>query len=153
MSKTIFVQFVLIDVCGVSRFFEYFCSFFVFVKGQHKVLYVNSGCFRCISGINLSPANKTLLFVVFIVFIFSEKIHNHDFWISNHLNSLFFSCSSINLDFLLSDAVQFDRSIAFTLVVSATLGLLLFVFFLRLKQHYSTECQFWILLNPPITDH
>ena len=34
----------------------------------HKRLYVNPGCFKCISGINLSPANKNLFTILFILY-------------------------------------------------------------------------------------
>ena len=32
-----------------------------------QALYVNPGCLKCISNINLSPANKSLLAIAFIL--------------------------------------------------------------------------------------
>ena len=44
------------------------------------------------------------------------------------------ACSLINLCFVLSHAVYFDKRIEFPLIVVVSLGSLLFVFFLNLKQ-------------------
>ena len=40
-----------------------------------QALQVNPGCFKCISDINLSPANKTLLTILFI-YTFNEVAFN-----------------------------------------------------------------------------
>ena len=44
-------------------------------------------------------------------------------------------CSLINLDFLLSHTVHFDKSIILPLFVFTTFGFLLSVFFLHFKQY------------------
>ena len=38
-----------------------FCILSLFYVNGPKALYVNPGCVKCISGINLSPVNKNLL--------------------------------------------------------------------------------------------
>ena len=59
---------------------------------------------RCISGKNLSPANKNLLIITFIFYILNKISLNGIFLKEiltfNWLNSLFASCSLINLTFL-----------------------------------------------------
>ena len=44
---------------------KYLHSFFFSVNGP-QALYVNPDCIQCISGINLSPANKKIFTVQFI---------------------------------------------------------------------------------------
>ena len=56
---------------------------------------------------------------------------------SKLLNDLLASCFFINLDFLLSATALFNKSISLTLLVFATLGFLLFVFFLHFKQYHN----------------
>ena len=38
-----------------------------------QALYVNPGCFKCSSGINLSPANKGIFTIAFILY-FQNKV-------------------------------------------------------------------------------
>ena len=51
---------------------KFFNSFFVSVNGP-QTLQVKPGCFKCISGINLSPANKNL-FTISFIFVHLNKI-------------------------------------------------------------------------------
>ena len=44
-----------------------FCILSLFFVNDSQALYVNSGCLKCISGINLSAANKKLLAISFIL--------------------------------------------------------------------------------------
>ena len=39
----------------------------LFINGP-QALYVNSDCFKCVSGINLSPANNNLLFLFYLFY-------------------------------------------------------------------------------------
>ena len=43
-------------------------SFFIFSEGSIRPQ-VNAGCFKCISALNLSPANKNLLTISFIFIV------------------------------------------------------------------------------------
>ena len=44
-----------------------FCIVYLFLVNGPHALYVNPGCFKCISGINFSPANKNILTNSFIL--------------------------------------------------------------------------------------
>ena len=52
----------------------YFILSLILVTGPQD-LYGNQGCLKCISGINLSPANKNV-FIIFIHFIPSINLFN-----------------------------------------------------------------------------
>ena len=52
----------------IYNFPNFFNVFFVFVNVPHG-LYVNMGCLECISGMDLSPTNKKLFILLFILFI------------------------------------------------------------------------------------
>ena len=45
-----------------------FCILCLFFVDDPQALYVNPDCLKCISGINLSPANKNLLTISFILY-------------------------------------------------------------------------------------
>ena len=48
-----------------------FLDFFIlslFLVNERQALYVNPGCLKCISGINLSAANKKLFIIEFILY-------------------------------------------------------------------------------------
>ena len=115
-----------------------------------KVLSVNLGSFKCIPGINLSPANKNLLTISFIFIIalsgtafnrISFKTRYHPIMESylilpqdlNYFVTIG-SCFLINLDFLLPHIAHFSNIIILPLLVFETLGFILFVFFLHFKQ-------------------
>ena len=87
---------------------------------------------------NLSPANKNVFPVLFILYKLS---HNHgvllkDIFDPKLLNILLVSCRLINLDFLLSYIANVDIAISFLLFVFEALGFLLAIgfFFLYFKQ-------------------
>ena len=97
----------------------------IFVNGT-RALYVNSGCRKSISDKNLSLANKNLDLNKQISFkgIVIAKLHNNPLA----------SCYLINLDFLLSHNAHVDKSIILPFFVLGTIGFLISVFFLHLKQ-------------------
>ena len=66
IMKTSLIYFVLINISWISCFFKTLYSFFVFLKDP-QALYLNPSCLKCISVINLYPANKKLLTVLFIL--------------------------------------------------------------------------------------
>ena len=62
---------VRFDECILNILFLQVFGFllcFFFVNGPEE-FYVNPGCLKCISGTNLSPANKNLLIVSFIFYL------------------------------------------------------------------------------------
>ena len=80
---------------------------------------------------NLSPANKNVFPVLFILYKLS---HNHgvllkDIFDPKLLNNLLVSCRLINLDFLLSYIANVDIAISFLLFVFEALGFLLAIWF------------------------
>ena len=46
-----------------------FCILYLFFVNDPQALYVNPGCLKCISGINLSSAYKNLLNISFILYL------------------------------------------------------------------------------------
>ena len=73
MEKAGFIYFILINVSSISNSFKFLCSFFVFSKwflvNSKFFLYVNPRCLKCISGRNLTPANKNLFTFSFIKYL------------------------------------------------------------------------------------
>ena len=91
-----------------------------------QVLYVNPGYFKCIFGINVSPANKNIFIISFI--LPSIGI------LPTIISSPFASCSLINFDFLLIHSSHSDKSIILPFLVLKTSGVLLSDFPLHFKQ-------------------
>ena len=106
-----------------------------------------------ISDINLSPANKNLFTISFILYIqqsltqwsfiqlaLQNKISPNVSTLLNGvlrpklLNSLFNSCLLINLDFLLPPIAHFHNIINLPLLVSETLGFMYSIYFLHFYQ-------------------
>ena len=54
----------MINISWVSCFFKFFIRSLFLVNGP-QALYVNPGYLKCISGINLSPANKNVFTISF----------------------------------------------------------------------------------------
>ena len=54
--------------CESSVSLSFWILSFFFVNGP-QALYVNQGCLKCISGINLSPVYKNLLTISFILYL------------------------------------------------------------------------------------
>ena len=119
--KTQLAQFILIDnICIWCLLFFYYsftlslffvnsfcnnciwCFLFLWIFVLH--FYFSRLSLRCISGKNLSPAQKNLLIIAFIFYILNKISPNGIFLKEiltfNWLNSLFASCSLINLTFL-----------------------------------------------------
>ena len=109
-----------------------------------KVLSVNLGSFKCIPGINLSPANKNLLTISFIFIIalsgtafnriaFKTRYHpimESYLILPQDLNYLMLQLVLV----LLPHIAHFSNIIILPLLVFETLGFILFVFFLHFKQ-------------------
>ena len=80
-----------------------------------QALFVNPGCFKCIAGTNLSPANKSLFTIAFILYfwnkvlIIGKSLRIGTFVPVNLLNTPLDSCSLINFDFLLSHPAHYDK--------------------------------------------
>ena len=119
----------LIDLSWIFSFFDFWYSFFVFSK--------------CISGMNLYPANKSLFVISFILYLQNEIGATKGIWLKSDFKLLSYflsyyipklldnplvSCFLMNLDFLLSHTAHFHKSICFHLFLFATLGFLLSFF-------------------------
>ena len=146
MLKTSLIKFIFVNIACISCFFKFLNSFFVFSKWNGpQALYINPGCFKCISGINLSPANKNLLSISLIFICCLQivcfrhvriQVSIHIQWnciqnkispnIGTLLNSVlilkllsspFASWFLINLDFLLPHIAHFDHIIALPLLL------------------------------------
>ena len=140
MLKTSFILFILIKISRIFCFFKHFILSLHFANGL-KALFVNPGYLKCISGINLSPANKNMFTISFILYllltclILSKQkgafslILLKGFFIPKLLNNPLASCCLISFHFLLSHFAHFDKSIILPLFVLATSGFLLSVFF------------------------
>ena len=99
-----------------------FVSFSLFFMNIPQALYVNPsylsfGCLSspCILGMNLSPANKNLFIILFILYSQNKIESNIGIWLKDvfilvPLNNPLASCSLINFYFLLPQTAQFDRS-------------------------------------------
>ena len=109
-------------------FLKFLYSFFVFCKW---CTYVNMGCLKCISGINLSPANKNLftissiLYVVLTWLIWNKRgptkwILLTGVFVPKPLKNRLASCSLINLGFLLTHSAHFDKGIILPFFVFTT---------------------------------
>ena len=101
MLKADLVEFVLTNVSLASCFFIGLYCFLVSNKWSTSG---NPGCFKRISGINLTPANQNLFIISFILYIQSKiepciGILSKPSFIPNLLSSPLASCSLINLDF------------------------------------------------------
>ena len=66
MLKTSFIKFMLVNIICISC--QHKNLSLVLVNGP-QALYVKPGCFKCISAINLSPANKNLLTISFLLYL------------------------------------------------------------------------------------
>ena len=87
-----------------------------------------AGCLKCISGINLSPTNKNVITISFIIICIQNKISPSTGILLNGvlmpklLNNPFASCFLINLDFLLPHITHFDIMTSLPLLVLETCG-------------------------------
>ena len=98
------------NISRISCFFKFFYSLFFFVNGP-QALYVNLGCLKFISGINLFHANKNLFTISFILNLVltclvllkemepTKGILLKGVFIPKLLNNPLASCSLINFDF------------------------------------------------------
>ena len=87
-----------------------------------QALFVNPGCLKCISGINLYPAIKkmfTISFFQYLVLTCLMLLNNlgptkgillKGVFIPKLLNNPLASCCLINFDYLLSHTAHFDKS-------------------------------------------
>ena len=116
MLKTTFIWFVLINLSWISCFFKFFILS-LFLENSPYALHVNLGCFKFISGINLSPANNSLFIISFIlyfqnkVFIKGKSLRISIFTPFQLLNYPLVSCSLRNFEFLLLHSKKFDKNI------------------------------------------
>ena len=63
----------MINKSWIWSFFKFWNSFFVLSNSLQEKVYVNPGCLKCILGMNLSPANKNLLIILFIIIYFNKS--------------------------------------------------------------------------------
>ena len=105
MLKTSLIKFIFVNIVGISCFFKFLNSLFIFSKW--------SAC-----TISKSPSISTLLNGVLI---------------PNLLNSPFSSWFLINLDFLQPDIAHFDNTITLPLLVLQISGSMFSVFFYTLN--------------------
>ena len=97
---------------------------------SQKELYVIPGCFKCISGINLSPANKCLFTIAFILFFYKKpfikgKSLEIDVFTTVKLLNTLASCSLRNFNFLQLQTKHFNKSIILLFIFFTTSGFLL----------------------------
>ena len=90
----------------------------------------NLGCLKCISGMNLSHANKTLLTISFILCLQNKRrptkvILLKFVCIPKLLSNPLASCSLRSLDFIALHSAHFNNIISFPLFVFVTLSSLL----------------------------
>ena len=83
MLKTNFIWFVFVNIPRIPCFLKFLDSFFIFLDNS-QALHVNPDCFKIISGLNSSPANKSLSDYNW------TRTHNHLVrkWTLNHLAKL-----------------------------------------------------------------
>ena len=84
---------------------------------------------------NLALAKKSMFTILFILVSLNIEIPLKGIFNPKFLNNLLASWCLKNLDFTLSHTAQFDKNVDFALFVCATLGFLLFVFFLHFKKY------------------
>ena len=143
MLKACLIKFIFVNIIRRTCFFKFLDSFFVYSKWSASTIN-KSGCFKCISGINLSPANKNLLTISFIfIHCVQNKISPsigtllNGVSIPNLLKNPFASRRLINLDFLLPHIAHFDNIMTLPLQVLETSISMFSVFFLHFKQYDS----------------
>ena len=150
MFKTSFIQLVLIKY-RESAFPLHFSIFSLFYVSGPQALYVNPSCLKCISGINLFPANKNVLSISIILYLvlscFTNNLNKRGrtkglslegCFFSKVLNNPLASCCLIIFYFLPSHNVHFDKTIILPFFVVETFGFLLTVFFLHAEQYDKT---------------
>ena len=120
-------SFFLINISWITCFFKYFRSFFILVDDP-QALYVNAGCFKCISGMNLYPPNESFLIVSFSFYILKRTSPTTGMWLGDVFigklsNNQLTSCSLTN----------FDKSIILLLFVFASFGFWFLNFFLHFR--------------------
>ena len=122
MFKTSFIQLVLIKNLE-STFPLHFSIFSLFYVSGPQALYVNPSCLKCISGINLFPANKNVLSISIILYLvlscFTNNLNKRGrtkglslegCFFSKVLNNPLASCCLIIFYFLPSHNVHFDKT-------------------------------------------
>ena len=125
-----YIYYIYIYIYIFFPIFSIFCIFLLLFANGPQAQYLNPGCLRCISGMNLSPANKILLITALI---FQQKISANNGTlckgdlIPNRLNNPPASSSIMSLYFLLLHTV--DNSLIFPLLFFGNFRFLLFVFF------------------------
>ena len=111
MLKTSLIKTIFVNKICISCLRKIFNSFFVFCEWITSTI-SKTRCFKCISGINLSPANKNLSTISFILYTqnktFIKGILLNGVLIPKLLNNPFVSCSFTNLDFLIPQSTHFD---------------------------------------------
>ena len=125
MLKTSSIKIILLNIICISCLYKFFNSFFL-VNGP-QALYVNPGCFKCISGINLSPPNKTYL-------LFHSFYTDNDDSMKLHSKQNA-SCSFIDFGFLLPHTALFDNNIGLPFFVFITFEFTFSLSFLHFKQY------------------
>ena len=73
MLKRSFIKLIFLNQICVFSLHKLFNSFFLFSKGVASII-SKTRLFRCISGINVSPATKNVFLISFI-FIYSIELH------------------------------------------------------------------------------
>ena len=101
------------------RFLSFSLFFFVNIPQalQISASYLSFGCLSspCILGMNLSPADRNLFIILFILYSQNKTEPNmgillKDAFVLEPLNNHLPSCSLTNFDFLLPQMAQFDIS-------------------------------------------
>ena len=116
MLKKSFIWFTMANITSISCFFK-FCTLPLFVVNDPHALYVKTGCFLCIFGINASPSNQNLLFVSFFFYyicinIIYHKVLKHylkEFFSPRLLNNPLASCFLIHLFFFLKCYIHYNK--------------------------------------------
>ena len=100
--KTGPICFILMNIWSVSSFLKLLHSCFGFCEWSKSTIH-RSGCLKCISDMKVSPPNRKLLIILFIVIHFKISPSNSIFIkvvvIPHWLKILLVSCSLINIFF------------------------------------------------------
>ena len=133
MLKKSFIKLILINVSWISYFLIFLYSLFVFVNGP-QAWYVNPDCLKCISGKSLSPANKKLFTISFILYYWHKRgptkaISLKAVFIPKLPNNPLASSSLINFDLLFHSRCILIKVLFFRFLYLQILGFYFLHFF------------------------
>ena len=109
-----------------------------------QALWINLGCLKCDCCVNLSPANKNFLKIIFIL----KQSFQINFWKSSNLLAYQFW---MNFNFFLQQTIQLDKSVNLFCLDFLASEFLLLAFFSHLTQYASIVFMWGIIGHQCIT--